>query len=58
MEVDLTFQQGVMAERERIIALLQALLKRTDNGREYDDSNIGECVGIESAIALIKGENG
>jgi hypothetical protein len=46
-----------LEERNRIIALLEALLKRTKMRGEYDDNNIGECVGIESAVALIRGEN-
>ena len=49
--------QGVIAERERIIALLEALEKRTFNGAEFDDFNTGECIGIRSAIRAIKGEN-
>lgn len=49
--------QGVYAERERIIALLERLEKRTSNGEQYDEINIGECIGINSAIRAIKGEN-
>lgn len=43
-------QEGRESERARIIALLEGLLERTDN--------IDECVGIESAIALIRGAKG
>jgi hypothetical protein len=56
-DIQSAVEQGREAERARIIALLEALLKRTKMRGEYDDNNIGECVGIESAIALIKGEN-
>jgi hypothetical protein len=48
---------GADEERERIIALLEELLERTDNGEAYDDTNLGECLGIGSSIRLIKEEN-
>ena len=44
------FQAGVRAERERIIKLLEERLSPITYEKH-------ECVAIEDAIALIKGEN-
>ena len=48
-----TWEQGANAERERIIALLEANL---DDDVETD-SMFHQNAGIQIAIALIKGEN-
>ena len=52
---DVKFNEGVMAERERIIALLNEML--ADNWEWAEDCDCDGCIRINKMFALIKGEN-
>ena len=52
---DRKFNEGVMAERERIIALLNDML--ADNWDWAEDCDCDGCIRINKMFALIKGED-
>lgn len=52
---DVKFNEGVMAERERIIALLNEML--ADNWDWAEECDCDGCIRINKMFALIKGEN-